>query len=159
MLAALSGLGYSWFAGRGQIPSFISVNIALTLALILALSAAHEGVHGLAMMAFGARPTFGILKSGRVPWGFYTTSPGRRFTRRRYLIVALAPLAVIAPLGIPLCWSPIGGDLWFPFAVHLGGCIGDLTIAWHVLSGPREIFCEDLADGVRLWRSQSGPTP
>jgi hypothetical protein len=48
---------------------------------------------------------------------------------------------------------PIGGYLVLPFAMHLAGCIGDVTIAWHVLRGPSDVLCEDLRDGLRLWKA------
>jgi Putative zincin peptidase len=83
--------------------------------------------------------------------GFYTTAPGYRFGRNAYLAIIVAPLILIAPLGAVLCWSPLGEVLWFPLATHLGGCIGDLTIARHVARAPRDVQCEDLRDGVRFW--------
>jgi hypothetical protein len=151
---ALGGAGslfYEWVAGHGEIPNEISVNLVLAAVLIVALGMVHEGIHGLVMTAFGARPSFGVLRSGRIIQGFYTTSPGHRFSRAAYLVISLAPLVLIAPIGVPLCWSPLGSVLWFPLGIHLGGCVGDLTIARHVFAGPAEVVCEDLRDGVRIW--------
>jgi hypothetical protein len=159
LLGAGGGLVYLWIAGHFRLPDYISVNIGLTLALILALGAAHEAVHGVATMVFGARPEFGVLRQGRIPLGFYTTTPGYRFGRNAYLTVALAPLVLIAPLSAVLCWSPLGEALWLPLGVHLGGCIGDLTIARHVLRSPRQTQCEDLRDGMRLWLRAADDVP
>jgi hypothetical protein len=133
----------------------ISVNLielALEIALIFGLGAIHEAVHGVVMIACGAKPQFGILKLQGILAGFYTTAPGHRFGRRAYLLICLAPVVVLAPLGIPFCLLPFGAYLVVPFAVHLGGCIGDLTIVLHVLRSPREVIVEDLRDGLRLWR-------
>jgi hypothetical protein len=151
LLAGFGGLAYLWIAGHFQMPLSISVNIVLALALILALGAVHEGVHGIVAAASGAHPQFGVLRQGRVPMGFYTTAPGYRFGRNAYLTITLAPLILIAPLGAVLCWSALGEVLWLPLGVHLGGCIGDLAIARHVARAPRDVQCEDLRDGMRLW--------
>jgi hypothetical protein len=151
ILASAAAFFYEWIAGHGQIPTEFSINLVLLVILVLAFTALHEGVHGLAMLAFGARPQFGVLRTGRIPQGFYTTSPGHRFRRHAYIVITLAPLVVIAPLGVPLCWSSLGSVLWLPLGVHLGGCVGDLTIAKHVISGPPAVVCEDLRDGLRFW--------
>ena len=72
-----------------------------------------------------------------------------------YLIVALLPLAVLAPLGVPACLLPFGAYLAIPFAVHLAGCIGDVTIACRVLRTAGGTVCEDLRDGVRFWKAEA----
>ena len=136
----------------------ISINfieLALEIALIFGLGAIHEGVHGVVMIACGAKPEFGILRLEGMPAGFYATAPGHRFGRGAYLLICFAPLVVLAPLGIPLCLLPFGAYLVVPLAVHLGGCIGDMTIALHVLRGPRDVVVEDMRDGMRLWRAEA----
>jgi hypothetical protein len=40
-----------------------------------------------------------------------------------------------------------------PFAVYLAGCIGDLTIAWHVVRAPADSACEAMRDGTRSWNT------
>jgi hypothetical protein len=125
--------------------------LMVVLLLWVGLVWVHEGVHGIFMLAFGARPKFGMLRIGVLPYAFYTTDPGHRFTRRQYLAVSLAPLAILGLLGIPLCMlSPY---LVVPFAFHLAGCIGDIGISRHVLQGPPTVTCEDVRDGVRFWKS------
>ncbi len=154
LLAGFSGFAYLWVA-FGSIPNGISINLALAAALILALGAVHEGVHGLAMLALRAQPRFGILRYGRTVLGPYTSSPGRRFTRREFLIVGLAPMAVIAPAGVLMCLTPAGSAVWYAFAVHLGGCIGDLTIARLVLREPAGTTFEVRSDGLKIWAAAS----
>jgi hypothetical protein len=131
------------------------VEMLAAAALTLALGCIHEAVHAVPMMAFGAQPQFGILRHGGVPLGFYATSPGYRYTRRQYLSVCLAPLVILSPLGIALCWLPFGGYLVFPFAAVFAGCIGDLTITWHVLRAPSGAACEDMRDGTRFWTAEA----
>ena len=147
---------YSFVATHGQTHAEGSVSlpqIVLVVALSIGIVCVHEGVHGITMLAFGARPQFGVLMTKTGPIGLYTTAPGHRFRRNHYLVICLAPLAVLALLGVPACWLPFGGYLVIPFAVHLAGCIGDVTIAWHVFRAPPSVVCEDLRDGLRLWRA------
>jgi hypothetical protein len=120
-------------------------------ALSIAIVGVHEAVHGVFMVAFGAKPQFGVLTSSGIPVGLYATAPGYHFSRARYLMVCLAPLAILSPLGLLLCWLPFGGYFVIPFALQLAGCIGDATIAWHVLHAPRGSLCEDMRDGTRFW--------
>lgn len=155
-MTVLAGLGYVFIATRGAFPASGSANLAqlaLVAALTFALAAVHEAVHGLVMSAFGASPEFGVLRVERVPLGFFTTAPGHRFSRRQYLLVALAPFLVITPLGAAACLLPFGGYLAVPLAIVFGGCIGDLAITWHVLGVPSNVECEDLRDGVRFWKA------
>jgi hypothetical protein len=157
-IAAVGILVYLGVATRGDYPTsgtYGLLEIAAALALILGLAALHEAVHGLLMFAFGARPEFGVLRLEGVPAGFYATAPGHRFTRRRYLVIALAPLAVLAPLGLPACLLPFGEFLAVPFGLHLAGCIGDVDIARHVLRAPSDVLVEDLRDGMRLWKIEA----
>ena len=88
---------------------------------------------------------------GGIPLGFFATAPGHRFSRREYLLVALAPFLVMTPLGAAACLLPFGGYLAVPLAIVFGGCIGDLAITWRVLRAPSNADCEDLRDGVRFW--------
>jgi hypothetical protein len=147
---------YTLAAVHGEAPQSVSVTfdmgqLIVVLLLCLGLGWVHEGVHGIFMLAFGARPQFGLPRTGVLVYGFYTTDPGHRFTRRQYLAVGLAPLAILGLLGIPLCMLPFGGYLVLPFALHLAGCIGDIGISRHVLRVARDVVCEDLRDGVRFW--------
>lgn len=160
-ITAVALLGYVLVAVHGDIPGSWSIDsnqILLIVALTFALGCIHEGVHGVAMLVFGARPQFGVLKIGGAIGGLYTTAPGHRFGRRQYLILGLAPLVILAPLGVLACLLPFGAYLAVPFAIHLAGCIGDVAIAWHVLNGPPDVVCEDLRDGMRLWKvGQAAP--
>jgi hypothetical protein len=155
-MTVLAGLGYVLIASRGALPASGSANLAqlaLVAALTVGLVAAHEAVHGLVMRAFGASPQFGVLRVDGIPLAFFATASGHRFSRRQYLIVALAPFLVITPLGIPACLLPFGEYLALPLAIVFAGCIGDLAITWHVLGVPSNVECEDLRDGVRFWQA------
>jgi hypothetical protein len=127
---------------------------ALYLVILLALvTGAHEVVHGLAMRWFGARPRFGADLIGGFAPVLFTTAPGHKFSRRQYLIIAVAPAVVISVGGFIACFTTWGGYLVVPLAFHLAGCTGDAVAAWHVLRKPRGTMCEDLRDGIRFYKA------
>jgi hypothetical protein len=135
------------------------VELLLLLVISSGLLVLHELVHGLAMLRMGAAPSFGadiLLKMAPV---LYTTAPGHRFSRREYLVVALAPMVVISGLGAAwVAIGPFGKELVSALALHLTGCIGDLWIAGLILRQPSETTFEDRRDGFTL-RRWSSPMP
>lgn len=126
-----------------------------TFAVIVALLfTAHELIHGLVLLGFGTRPRFGVQLTARVLPTLYTTAPGERFTRLRFIIIALAPLAVLSVIGaLVVVLAPFGGWLVLPMGLHLGGCVGDLWLAAIVLRQPRGTRVEDQRDGVIFFRA------
>lgn len=135
----------------------ISIRIGLfALVLIVALTAlllvVHEAIHGLVMLAFGARPTFGAVLVAHVMPALYATSVGHRFTRPRYFLVAATPAVLISAIGLALCGGGLTAYLVAPLAVHLGGCVGDGAAVWRLLREPAGTLCEDLKDGIRFHR-------
>jgi hypothetical protein len=129
--------------------------LLLILGLTLLLFIAHEGLHGLVMWGFGARPKFGATLVGRVLPAFYATAPGHRFSRRQYLAVAVAPAIVISLAGFATLLTVWPGYLVVPLAIHLSGCVGDAAATSQVVRQPRGTICEDLTDGIRFLRPAS----
>jgi hypothetical protein len=127
-------------------------DVLLVVVLTGLLLVLHEGIHGLVMLAFGARPTFGTVLVGKMMPAFYATSVGHRFTRAQYLTVAAAPAIAISVIGYLLCFQPWGGYLIVPLAIHLGGCVGDVFATLRVLREPPGTEFEDLRDGIRFHR-------
>lgn len=131
----------------------ITINLAViaaVVALTFTLALVHEAVHGVVMLAFGARPSFGmVLVAGSMP-ALYATSPGHRFTRAQYLAVAAGPALLISSLGLWATSAAWGLVLVFPLAAHLGGCVGDAAAIRNVVRQPRGTLYEDLKDGVRF---------
>ena len=122
-----------------------------TVAVLAILILLHEGIHGLAMLAFGIRPTFGVGVAGGVLPYAYATAVGVCFERRTYLVVAFAPTVVVNLLGAAVVWwGPWGGWLAFAAALHLGGCVGDWALAGVALRQPLGSRFEDLKDGIRV---------
>lgn len=139
----------------GKLPAMFSLEpgelgvmiIALCLTLLL-----HELMHGLAMRIFGARPRYGVLWKQLM---FYATAPGYAFPRRRYLIIALAPFALIS-LGVVLGMWLLKGTGWVALlalcgAVNAAGAVGDLWITMMVLRYAAHAYIVDEQDGVRVF--------
>lgn len=127
-------------------------DVLLVVALTAVLVIAHEAIHGLVMLAFGARPRFGAILVGRVMPAVYATSDGHRFNRGQYLTVAVAPAITISVLGFWACFGPWAGYLILPLALHLGGCVGDGFAFWRVLRERPGTEYQDLRDGIRFHR-------
>lgn len=130
-------------------------DVVVVVAITALLLVMHEGIHGLVMLAFRARPTFGVVLVGKVLPALYATSVGHRFSRGQYLTVAAAPAVVISVLGFLLCFGPWGSYLIVPLAIHLGGCVGDSFAFGRVLRERPGTEFEDLRDGIRFFRAKS----
>lgn len=126
-------------------------DIAVAVVLTVLVLIAHEAIHAVAMRAFGARPRFGAKMMGRSLPALYCTSPGYRFSRPQFVVVALAPLVVITLAGLwVLTRTDWAGRSVFALATNASGAIGDLWINWLVLRAAPGTEIEDLEDGIRL---------
>jgi preprotein translocase subunit Sss1 len=134
--------------GLRELLLFLLSAVALTTVLLLA----HEGIHGLVMAAFGARPRFGAMMIANVAPALYATAPGHLFSRGQYLAVAVAPALVISVVGGLACLTALGPFLVLPLAFHLGGCIGDAVATLRLLRQAPGTRCEDMRDGIRFHR-------
>jgi len=130
---------------------FDLVGIAATVAIVVVSIVAHEGVHGLAALAFGGRPTFGAGMSQKVMPYFYCTAPGHRFTVAQYVMVALAPTVVVTGALMLGLLSIVGWWFVLAFALHLSGCIGDWLIVYRAVHSPRGSLIEDTRDGFIMY--------
>lgn len=131
-------------------------DVAVIAVLTAVLVVLHEGIHGVVMRWFGARPYFGIAMAAKVVPALYTTAPGHRFSRVQYLAVSVAPAIVISAVGFAVSFTPAGPFLFVPLALHLGGCSGDAAATWQVLRQPPGTVYEDLRDGIRFHRPSPG---
>jgi hypothetical protein len=154
-LAALMGLVFFGWLGilspvpgtlRLQLLQVVSVIPAMVVTLIL-----HEGAHGLAMLAYSARPRFGILWQGLM---LYATSPGYAFRRNAYAVVILAPLislSLLALLAMPFLPFYLGLLVALCATVNGAGAIGDLWILLIALRYPPQAYIMDERDGMRIF--------
>jgi len=139
-------------------------NILLAVGILIGLQVLlvflHEGVHGLAMVFFGARPAFGFLPKGLM---FYATSPGYAFSRTQFLWVAILPLISLNLLFLLALLLPIGltGSVIVAVlaALNIGGAVGDLWIMAIVLKYPPTAYIGDEKDGMRIFLPEEDSIP
>ncbi|MBN2471235.1 MAG: DUF3267 domain-containing protein [Anaerolineae bacterium] len=118
----------------------------------------HEALHGAAILIFGKRPRFGAKLTRLV---LYTTSDAY-FPRGQYLTITLAPLVVIALLGIPgLLLLPRGLAIWagLMVAMNTASAVGDLWTAAVIASFPTETLFHDEADGMSAFLPEDSAAP
>ena len=128
------------------------IAIIATLALTGAALVIHEWIHALAVKRTGGRPTYGAKIIGKVMPVFYVTSEGQLFTRKQFIAVALAPLIVLSTgFAVSIAAVPFGGWLVLPAALHTGGCVGDIVMAWKAWREPPGTLVEDRIAGLRFY--------
>ncbi|MYH40888.1 MAG: DUF3267 domain-containing protein [Chloroflexi bacterium] len=130
----------------------------LLLGLVLAL-VLHELTHGVAFLALGARPQFGVKLRTKFGPVFYASAPGSYLTKSGYLVAGLAPaLGLTVLLLAIMALAPAGGvaaDASYLAAIlNFGGSAGDAMMMRTVLSYPADARFEDTGDGFTVY----GPT-
>jgi hypothetical protein len=146
--------GGLWALLWAQDGSFDLIALALVVLLTVAVIVLHEGVHGAAMALLGIRPRFGAgMLGGAMPVLYVTAAiPGTRVSTRQFVFFAAAPAVLLNLVMVGLIAAvPWGGWLVVPFAIHLGGCVGDFWMIRQVLRAPSGSTFEDLRDGVRVY--------
>jgi hypothetical protein len=139
------------FSVEFNLPNLVWIALTVVLTTLV-----HEGVHGLAMRAFGARPVYGFkLELGAA----YCAAPGHAFTRSQFLIIVLAPLLVLTvvcyALMVPLLAWPGWQLIALAGAFNITGAIGDLYMAVYVTRQPAGAYVVDELDGIRVFASAS----
>ncbi len=132
-------------------PNLVWIAVTVVLTTLV-----HEGVHGLVMRVFGARPVYGFkLELGAA----YCAAPGHAFTRSQFLVVVLAPLLVLTvvcfALMIPLLAWPGWQLIALAGAFNITGAIGDLYLAVYVARQPVRAYVVDELDGIRVFAPAS----
>lgn len=128
------------------------------LAVTVLTLAAHEVVHGIAMMLCGARPRFGAgVQHTGLPY-LYTTAEGHLFTRTQFTAIALAPnvLVNLALVGLLLV-GPHPAWWVVPLALHLSGGVGDAWLVWAAIHERNTTLIEDQKAGMRVHRRSLRP--
>lgn len=138
----------SLLGGRSEYGASLSMSVVAAGAFValLLVPLLHELVHGIAALAFRARPAFGIGP------GFAYTTFQEPLRRAPYLAVGLAPLVVLtcASVFLALRHEQIAG--WFIFfaVVNASGAIGDVWMSWRIARQPSSAIFFDLADGFAV---------
>jgi len=130
------------------IPGQLIVDAVIALALVMLV---HELVHGLFFWLFaGKRPTAGI-KGVFV----YVAVPSDVYLpRNQYLMVGLAPLVMLTPVGlvllaiVPVVFAPI---VILFVALNAAGAAGDLIMVARLLSYAPHTLMQDVDTGVVVY--------
>lgn len=139
---------------RTDLPAFLPAWAYILL--LIGTLILHEALHGLAMLACGARPIFGAQLTRLV---LYTTSQAF-FSRRAYLFVTLAPLFGVTLLGLPaMLLLPSGLAIWVAImvAMNAASSLGDLWMAAVIASFPPEARFRDEVDGMSIFLPEGLP--
>ncbi|OWY67924.1 hypothetical protein B7486_29210 [cyanobacterium TDX16] len=130
-----------------QIMLFLVYFVAIPLGTFIL----HELVHGLAFIAFGGRPRYGVGIEYFLPYA-YTTAPRRRFSRNAFLVISLTPLFAIDAIAILLlAVLPQAPWLGWIAILNTAGASGDLWIATLLLRCPQSVTVEDRKTGVAIY--------
>ena len=130
----------------------LSSRYFIFLAVMILYTIAHELTHGAAYkLLTGQKLTFGLTLTVA-----FCGVPQIYVYRKAALISVLAPFVVFSIVfGLPLFFLNNAIDLMITalmLAIHLGGCVGDLYVAWELLfrfkddttlmndTGPRQTF-------------------
>ena len=145
------GIGFS----TGSLPDMVRLIfwIIVLLALHIIL---HEAIHGIFFWLFTrSRPVFAFR------WKYaYAAAPGWYINRLPFLITTLAPLVVITAVGLllmsaaPPSWL-LG--IWFVITMNASGAVGDMVVAWRLLTSPGDTLVEDRGDALTFYEKKSGP--
>lgn len=172
LIALLAGgivAGVVAWSTRGTVEltwSFAGIVLATTIVVSVLSLVVHEGLHGVVMRSFGARPEFGAGRmqtpelegkpSAAVPY-FFATAPGHHFTPRQMTVVALVPTFVVSAafvILIAVLSAPWAFGLVLPAGLHLSGCVGDWFIVRLMREQPPGTAVEDARDGMILHREK-----
>lgn len=136
--------------GTTQLGLFAS--LALLLVITIVTFCFHEVVHAIFFKLFapaGSRVTFGANWKNAM---LYACAEGIIFTRRQYLVAALAPTVVVTVLLLIIgAASGLLFDFCIVAVVHLSGCVGDWGYVREIQRNPAITHIEDTNFGVRFY--------
>lgn len=144
--AAITGLDGFTLSSLPQALGLVAAILALTAAYIVL----HEAIHGMFFWLFTrARPLFALR------WNYaYAAAPEWFIPRNAYLVIALAPLALITLLGLLImAVAPVGWlvPLWYMLTMNAGGAVGDMAVTVWLLRQPKATLSQDSGDAVSLF--------
>lgn len=101
----------------------------------------HELVHGVCMKYFSGAP----VRYGFTGLYAYARSEAY-FTKKRYFIIALAPVAVWGVVLLALCMLVPAPWFWTVYLIQIGniaGAAGDFYVVWRFAAMPPDILVRD----------------
>jgi lysophospholipase L1-like esterase len=111
----------------------------------------HEWIHGV----FFQRHYPGKVRYQFHGFAFSASMAGRFFYKREYLIIGLAPAAILNPLLliavllVPTEWKGIAFVL---FILHFSACVADFYVAWRMRKFAADVLAEDTGVGMTFYR-------
>ena len=140
----LLGVGekYRLFSGRQLL------HLAVCAVAILLYITLHELTHGAVMKACGASVRYGF----RAAYAY--AGSDAYFTRRAYIVIALAPVVLWGVLLGVLCAVLPAEWFWTVHLiqiVNLSGAAGDLYCAWRTLRSPRDTLVRDTGTAMTFY--------
>ncbi len=128
---------------------FVS-GLVVVFGLMVAVTLAHELLHGVVMSRYGGTPAYGLgVTHVALPYA-YAESMGTSYTRNQALIVLLAPLVVISVVGFALLLAFPTPWLLVPLAANAAGSVGDVWMALVLLQYPPSVRVDEPSGGVGL---------
>jgi len=169
----LQAVGLAWMALAGWLltsfvmwlrPDFdeilrkgVSINLLGMLLILVVMVVSillHELVHGLFFWVFARHlPEFGLG-----PGYAFAAMPDWFYPKYQYLVVALAPLAILTCLGLlASAFAPLAWLGWFVIGmiINAGGAIGDMYVGWLITRESNLIWVKDTGDGFQVYRRQA----
>jgi len=124
--------------------------LAVAVGVMLAVVVLHEAVHGLFFWLFTrSRPRFEF----KVVYAS-ASAPGWYLPRLQYIVVGLAPLALLSLFGVLALWIvPLG---WLQIVtmflvMNASGAVGDMMVVIWMLFQPRASFARDESTAITVF--------
>lgn len=127
--------------------------------VVVGVPVVHELVHATVYRLLGYDVSYGVAPS---VGGFYVAAVGQFQTRRANLLVALAPLALLTPLG--LLGMAGGGPVvqaltYLGLVLNTAGAVGDIYLAVRLLRvPPGTLMYEGVPPNAYVYEPLSGGT-
>jgi len=143
--AFLTGTNQNINFGFSQVQGWLGTLLLIVLTIIF-----HELIHGAVMSIYGGKPRYGVgLSHFILPYAYTTSS--KVFTRNQFLLITLAPFAIISVLGILLMVVLQTPWLAIALAINAAGAIVDVWVSSIVWRYPRHILAEDTVIGLCIY--------
>ena len=130
----------TFFMGLENLGAYL-IRMFVLLAMMFAYLFLHELVHGVCMKYFSGAPVrYGFT-------GLYAYAGSEAyFTKKRYFIIALAPVAVWGVVLLALCMLVPAPWFWTVYLIQIGniaGAAGDFYVVWRFAAMPPDILVRD----------------
>lgn len=136
---------YSQITGKFSETTYVSdiSDIILGTLLFIGTLILHELIHGFFVSMYGGKPRYGAGIYSILPY-LYTTTKSI-FPRNKFIIIYIAPLAVISIIGViaMAAFPSIAHWILLPLVVNASGSVGDLWMTRILLRYPGHVLVED----------------